>query len=270
MHEAFTIVAVAKHQPVLEAIWRTRCRSVSTTNGELMMINAGDGHVTHRVSGPTSFEVLKLAPSMIEDVRSAERRAGQFHFRSPSSSDATVLKAVLQLRQCVAAGKDDLVLESACADVARLIATRLGETRDRELDPVRDYRLRKVRDLIHVSARGEAAKPRLSDLAAEVDLCQYRLCALFKRTYGLSIGAYWTGCRVAEAKRLLITGMPAKNIAAALNFADEPQFVRFFRRECGLPPGRWRDLYRSSRSHAQHRSVGRRAVGLPLRSCGAS
>jgi AraC-like DNA-binding protein len=250
LHEAFTVVAVAKHQPALEAIWRTRCRSVSTTNGGLMMINAGDGHVTHRVSGPASFEVLKIAPRVIEEVRSAERRPGHFRFRSPSSSDPAVLKAVLRLRQCVAEGRDGLVLESSCADVARRIATRLGEVRDRELDPVRDYRLRNVRDLIHVSARGEAAKPRLTELAAEANLCQYRLCALFKRTYGLSIGAYWTGCRVAEAKRLLIAGAPAKDIAAALGFADEPQFVRFFRRECGLPPGRWRDLYRSSRQKA--------------------
>jgi AraC-like DNA-binding protein len=248
VHEGFTVAAIAAHQPALEATWRTRCRTVSTINGQLMLINAGDGHVTQRVSRPARFDVVKLSPCLIQEAVQSSRRSGGFYFRHPSCAEPSVLSAIERLARYVAAGEDELVIEECGAELAQLVVTRLGEPGKGELDPVRDYRLRRVRDHIHVSARGESPKPRLSTLAAEVDLCEFRLCALFKRMYGLSIGAYWTSCRMSEAKRLLLSGVMLRNIAARLHFSDEPQFVRFFRREHGLSPGRWRDLYLASRA----------------------
>ena len=124
--------------------------------------------------------------------------------------------------------------------------SRLGEVPDnivQGLDPVRDYRLRKVKDYLRAHLE---RRPTLTELATVVDISPSRLCVLFKRAYNIAIGDYWNALRLAEAVRRLQRETPVRMIVAELGYADEPHFWRVFKAHYGIAPGRWRSLYRAN------------------------
>ncbi len=244
LHEMFTIAAVRADQPSTATEWRTRGRSLVTAVGQLMNINAGDGHKTVRVHAPAAFDAIRLAPSWIESAAAAADAGPPFRFKSPVSDNANVFAAIRRLVRAVAQGEPPFVLESACQELAHTIVTELAEASprsSRRTHPVRDFRLRRVREAL---IDQPSARPGLDVLERDTGLGKSQLCALFRTEYGVSIGQFWTGCRVAKGRSLLLQGVPAKYVAADLGFTDEAYFSRVFRRYNGLPPVRWVSLYR--------------------------
>jgi AraC-like DNA-binding protein len=129
-------------------------------------------------------------------------------------------------------------------ELAYTIVTELAPERRRPYAAVRDFRLRRVRERL---IEEPSARPVLDDLARDADLGKSQLCALFLREYGLSMGEFWTGCRIAKARALLLEGRPAKDVASELGFTDQAYFSRIFKRHTGLAPGVWTSLYRRNR-----------------------
>lgn len=73
--------------------------------------------------------------------------------------------------------------------------------------------------------------------------------AVFKRIVGVSIGAYITQCRVAEAQRLLIaTDLSVTGVASSAGFGSTSQFYDRFQRACGVSPA----VYRRQSAHRQN------------------
>ncbi|TFD91692.1 helix-turn-helix domain-containing protein [Cryobacterium lactosi] len=69
--------------------------------------------------------------------------------------------------------------------------------------------------------------------------------SLFRNTIGTTVGDYLTRCRVAEARRLLITTtMGASGIAHASGFGSQSSFYAHFSRMCGVSPAEYRSLHR--------------------------
>jgi AraC-like DNA-binding protein len=138
-----------------------------------------------------------------------------------------------------AEGSDRFELDALGAELVALMLTELGETPSAAgvaLDPVRDFRLRRVREYLRSHLE---QKPSLDQLASELRLSKFRLCKIFKAAYGVSVGQYWMAARIAHASRLLLLGTPIKSVTARLGFVDEAFFTRIFRRHRGLPPGAW-------------------------------
>lgn len=72
---------------------------------------------------------------------------------------------------------------------------------------------------------------------AKVALCSERhLVDLFRTSTGLSPMAFVRERRIREAKRLLMQGLPVKDIATRLSFADSHHFSRVFRQTTGISP----------------------------------
>jgi AraC-like DNA-binding protein len=246
LHSTFTVAIVHPGEPPTAAEWSTRGRSVTTAGGELMNINAGDGHTTFRVHAPSAFDAVKLAPFWLDDAARELLPQRQFRFRSPTCRNATVFQAVQRLVRGISRGQDPFELESTCHEVARAIVMDLAETLPRASEPsdlVRDPRLRRVRDYL---LEESSSRPTLQALENDTGLGKSQLCALFKKGFGISMGQFWTGCRITKAKALLLDGIPAKSVAADLGFSDEAYFSRTFRRYNGLPPGSWVNLYRAN------------------------
>lgn len=65
------------------------------------------------------------------------------------------------------------------------------------------------------------------------------LVRLFTRAFGLPPHLYLTGRRVDHARRLLLDGLPAAQVAAAVGFHDQPHMIRHFRRHLGATPSHW-------------------------------
>ncbi len=244
MHETFTVCAV--HDTGSGADWRTRGRAVTTTGGQLMTINAGDGHATSRVFAPARFDAVRFAPAWIEKA-SADLEARQaFRFRQPTFANPAVFAAIERLMQDLACNETPFVLFSSCEAIARAIVSELSEggpPPDRRPDEMPNKKLERIREYLIESTE---TKPTLVALEAEFDIGRSQLCARFKDVYGLSIGQYWRASRLAKARRLLLEGMQAKEVTERLDFTDEAHFSRTFRKQYGLPPAVWVSMYKTS------------------------
>ena len=82
-----------------------------------------------------------------------------------------------------------------------------------------------------------------------------RLC---RRFAGSGIQALLNARLCEAAKRdLLFTHLPVKAVAFALGFSDPAYFNRFFRRQTGLPPQRWRRRERAAMAAGRGPVIGR-------------
>jgi len=246
-HASFTLAVVHRDQKPVIADWRTRGRSLSTPCGGIMAIEPGETHVTQRLKlqgGAADFDIVRFAPALVADAARGLGRSPHFHFGTPAVDDPWSFDALLELVDAVASGSA-LDVECASAHALHALISRLSEGSRSlgTLDPVRDYRLRRVREYLHAHL---ATRPTLAELEPIADLGQWRLCVLFRRTYGVTIGQYWNALRLAKSVRDLQSGVAIKMIASELGYADEPYFSRVFKAHYGVAPGAWLKLFRAN------------------------
>jgi len=247
IHATFSIAVVRSDQPPLGVDWRTRQRSLSTGRGGLMAIEPGDVHVTQRLaaeSGVADFDLVQFEPELLARAAARLELVGQFHFRSPTLEGPGAAAALERLVAATARGDDALSLECATAEALLAMIGELGERpldTGIRLDPERDCRLRRVKEYLgaHTDRR-----PTLEQLESVSGLCQWRLCALFKRSYGVSLGQWWNAKRLRRAVGELEQGTSIPVIVSALGYTDEPYFSRVFKAHYGITPGAWRAMFR--------------------------
>lgn len=220
VNDYVSVAAVAPNQPRVAAFWKTRGRSLVTTAGGLMATEPGDIHVTTNVTAPADFDLVRLGPTLVAEAAEGLEHVGRFHLRTPSLEDAVVHSAIRRFVAVNATGQTPFEVDAACGDLLAAIVQRLSEVPQKtgvKLDPVRDYRLRRAREYLmaHIEDR-----PKLDTLAGDLGLSKFRLCALFKDAFGVSIGQFWTACRIHEAERRLLLGVPIKDVARDLGFSD--------------------------------------------------
>lgn len=81
----------------------------------------------------------------------------------------------------------------------------------------------------------------LNELAEEYHFSVSYLTHKFKQVTGYSIGKYRMMCRIAAAKRMLLTtDLPIGTISNNCGFADMSNFCRYFRQEVGCSPSVFR------------------------------
>lgn len=85
----------------------------------------------------------------------------------------------------------------------------------------------------------------LQAMAESVYVSRTRLCTVFKRETGVSVGEFQSMMRMARAKTLLAkTDLPMSAIAAAVGFERQGSFTERFRECEGTTPLTWRRAYR--------------------------
>jgi AraC-like DNA-binding protein len=251
-HDSFTLALIHRDKKRVVADWHTRARSVSSEAGGIMAIEPGETHVTQRLkleAGTADFDIVRFAPSLVAAAMLNVGAPANFHFKASAASDSPTFEALRALVRAAAFG-DTLDVECAAAQALRVAMSRLAESPPRPLNPVRDYRLRKVKDYLctHLDRR-----PTLTELEAVSGLSRYHLCAIFREAYGMSMGHYGNAQRLAEAVRRLGRGTPTKMIVAELGYVDEPYFHRVFKRHYGMAPGAWLATLRANDRFARVR-----------------
>lgn len=258
-HDHFTVALVHREQEELVADWRTRCRTLSTERGGLMLIEPGDMHVTQRLKarrGAASFDVVRFSPELVAQAARELGIRGDFHFRTPSARDAAVFEALAGLVLAVARNEDSLLVECAVNEALTTLVTRLGERSSPHglsLAAERDYRLRRVNEYLasHLERR-----PTLAELERVSGLSQWRLCARFTKSQGASIGRCWNALRFRRALRELQDGSSPRRIACELGYRDEAYLCRVFKAHYGITPGAWRSMFLANdRRNARQPSV---------------
>jgi AraC-like DNA-binding protein len=76
----------------------------------------------------------------------------------------------------------------------------------------------------------------LETLANRAGLSRFQALRAFKQRYGLPPHAYQLCLRMSHARRLLLEGVPAADVALRCGFADQSHFNRHFKRFNAVTP----------------------------------
>lgn len=79
----------------------------------------------------------------------------------------------------------------------------------------------------------------LDTLAGEIGMSKFHLCKVFKAKTGTTINRYIVTRRVAEAKYLLLQGIPVTDACYRSGFNDLSHFIRTFHNAVGISPGKY-------------------------------
>ena len=107
--------------------------------------------------------------------------------------------------------------------------------------PQADVRLTAVLDFLHAHL---AERLTLEQLAAVAGLSPYHFLRRFRAQYHVTPQQMLMALRLYEAKRLLATGLPPAQVAAAAGLADQSHLNRCFVRRYGVTPARYQQQLR--------------------------
>jgi AraC-like DNA-binding protein len=104
---------------------------------------------------------------------------------------------------------------------------------DRRADPGLAHRLRGLLDARTTEGIS------LAEAAGILHADPTHLIRAFGREFGMPPHQYLISRRVDLARPLLLGGMPARDVAAATGFHDQPHLIRHFKRILGATPGQY-------------------------------
>lgn len=152
----------------------------------------------------------------------------------PTLRDPPLRQRIDELHRVLSAAGDPLEAESRLA----LIADRLGAHLRRRA-PARRPAEGLAADLRDLLDQHVVAGLTLREAGALLYADPSHLIRTFTRAFGLPPHKYLTGRRVEVARRLLIAGVPAAQVATEAGFHDQPHLTRTFARYLGIPPARY-------------------------------
>jgi AraC-like DNA-binding protein len=151
----------------------------------------------------------------------------------PSLADGLLRTRIHQLHEALAEPGETFEAESRLALVTDRLRTHLG--RPAPTAPVRGL-ADDLRDLL------DAKLPEamtLAEAAGTLGAHPAYLVRSFGAKFGLPPHRYLTGRRVDRARRLLLDGVPAAEVAVAAGFTDQAHLTRHFKRYLGTTPARY-------------------------------
>ncbi|MFI2780932.1 AraC family transcriptional regulator [Streptomyces sp. ALB3] len=154
---------------------------------------------------------------------------------SPVLRDPWLRRRVHQLHRTLEHPGDELEAQSRLALVSDRLARHLRDEPDtpQVSDRRTAHALRELLDASFVEGL------TLRDAAERLHAHHTHLVRAFSREFGMAPHQYVTGRRVDLARRLLLGGMPAPEVATSAGFYDQSHLSRHFRRVVGTSPGRY-------------------------------
>ena len=118
--------------------------------------------------------------------------------------------------------------------------TKASKRRDRNDYPMTDAERRRHEPALARVTHGDPAElPSLNELAAGVGMSLFHFHRRFKLAFGVTPKLLAAGRQIAEAKRLMLAGVPLREVAARTGFASHSHFCMRFRQLEGETPTRW-------------------------------
>lgn len=156
---------------------------------------------------------------------------------TPILVDQHLLGRFLQLHECLGGVTTQLEQESLLLFALAQLVLRYAEIAT-ILCPHRTapQSVQRVREYLHDHY---AENVSLTVLAQLADLSPFHLCRMFAAEIGLPPHRYQTQVRIAQAKTLLMRGVPLEQVAFETGFSHQSHFGRHFKRLVGVTPGQY-------------------------------
>lgn len=239
------------HARIADYAYPTHCHGTWT----VLIIDAGaiSYDLDQRRCGASGQTVALLPPGVVHDGQPAAGAPG-FRKRNlyldpgflpahlvgaavdrTNLHDPPLRAALSALHDTLRAGEEPLDGEGRLALVGERIASHLAVRQHLRPvpEPLTAHRLRRLLDdtLPHGMPLESAARV--------LERSVPHLVRSFTLTYGISPHAYVIGRRIDQARRLLISGARAADVAHTLGFHDQAHLTRHFRRHTTTTPARY-------------------------------
>ncbi|MFJ4784250.1 AraC family transcriptional regulator [Streptomyces sp. NPDC088794] len=172
----------------------------------------------------------------------------------PDLRDPLLRLRVGQLHTALTRAGEELEAESRLTFIGERLRERLRPSTESvpRPDPVLARRLRELLDAHVVDGL------TLDRAGALLHAHPAHLVRAFSTAYGIAPHQYLMSRRVDRARRLLLDGRPASEVAPATGFFDQPHLTRHFRKLVGVTPGQYaKGRATTGRAPAERAATGR-------------
>lgn len=211
--------------------------NVEAGPGTFISVNPGEVHDGHALGGrPRAWRILYLEPAVMQAwLQDVTQGDAQFEFARPVFGDPALRAAFdTAFAQGEHAPAESMACESAALTL--LAGLRAHSTSPARAESRAPPDVRRARERLDADP---AAPVTLDELARECSLSRFQLLRAFSRAFGMPPHAWLLQRRLARARRLLRSGMPIADVAAASGFSDQSHLTRCFARQFGVTPGRY-------------------------------
>src|SRR6266568_1665372 len=189
----------------------------------------------------TQYRVLYAGPDQLREVATAmgSRRSGMPFFADAVLHDDDLSKRFLRLHGAFEGASAQLGRDIGLLSMLGALVRRHARTpcvRESLTGPRRAVQAARA-----YLEDNHAANVSLLELQQVAALSPFHLARLFQQEVGMSPHAYLIQVRIANAKRLLLRGVPVSRVASETGFFDLSHFTRHFKRLVGVAPGRYAD-----------------------------
>jgi AraC-like DNA-binding protein len=158
-------------------------------------------------------------------------------FREPVVSDRRLSAEFAAASNELLVPANSLEAAERLSHVLRVLFERYAGGRERtDRRPAASPRISRVRDLLESRYSDDVTIATVADVAG---MSRVHATRQFTLSYGIPPHAYLNQVRIRHAKRLLLAGTSAAEIAADVGFVDQSHFTRRFKRSVGISPLAW-------------------------------
>lgn len=234
-HEEFVLAVFERGAEQFE----TEGRCITASAGSILLIPPGIAH-TGRAAGTEgwSYRAFYPQPALIRElcadtfrskIQLGTMRVGLYE-------DKTLFERLVQAHRCLSASESGL--DHAVELVATLRSVFVHVHPDSEIKKMgnENRAVSIAREFIDANY-GDPIDG--AEIAALVGLSLPHLMRAFFARMGVPINIYLTSVRLAHARKLLLAGESAANVAVNVGFVDQSHLIRRFREAFGVPPGQY-------------------------------
>ena len=199
-------------------------------------VNPGEVHDGHAVGRQhRCWRMFYFDPAVIELARSdiLEGERSEFTFCAPVFADPGLHPLFEDL---FTQGRDDAM--AAETSLLTFVAALLRHSTSKVHLGKSTADIRRARQRIDDDP---TAPWSLAELARDVGASRYQLLRAFAREFGLTPHAYIMQRRLAHARRQILAGASLADVAVSSGFYDQSHLTRWFTRQFGVTPRRYRE-----------------------------
>jgi AraC-like DNA-binding protein len=225
---------------VMFRTWRGSVRSHGGVHigqpGLAFCYTPGEVMIANPLGGPGSFSVLQLSPEIFERYLAEHQpNAARFAWaRTMNSASQQLRQQFLSFVEAFGPRTSAMQMQTQLLELSQIMISELsqGARPPRRLSGPPIRAAARMRECLN----DEGLNIDLETLAKRAGLSRFEALRAFKKRYGLPPHAYQLCLRIERARRLLVQGVPAADVALRCGFADQSHFNRHFKRLNGITP----------------------------------
>ena len=222
-------------------------RLYDVCDNDIFVINQYEAHkITYDHDKSFCRYVFQISPEFIHNSSTSQtdlgkcfypHKAGFDHRIHLSDEMAETFKHRLMLLADDGGYGDDIVKSTL---MVQMLVDINKAMLDREGDESTSHSHSAVRFAIEYINSNFGEPITLESVAKASYLSVNQLCRLFSEHCGTTVAKYITSKRITEAKKMLAQGRSVTDTALACGFGDYSGFIRVFKKNVGVTPGKYR------------------------------